>query len=95
MGHRAANVPVLDLASGRIEITAHNHLYAIDPASLGRLPLAVTHTNLNDGSIEGLRHADWPITGVQFQPEASPGPHDSLHLLHEFIMTLPEHMSHA
>jgi len=94
-GHRADNVPVLDLATGRIEITAHNHGYAVDPASLARLPLVVTHTNLNDRSIEGLRHAEWPIAGVQFQPEASPGPHDSLHLLYEFITTLTERAPHA
>ncbi len=94
-GHRADNVPVLDLATGRIEITAHNHGYAVDPASLAKLPLVVTHTNLNDRSLEGLRHADWPIAGVQFQPEASPGPHDSLHLLHEFITHLTERAPNA
>ncbi|NLG28678.1 MAG: glutamine-hydrolyzing carbamoyl-phosphate synthase small subunit [Chloroflexi bacterium] len=95
VGHRADNVPVLDVATGRIEITAHNHSYAVDPASLARLPLDVTHTNLNDRSIEGLRHRDWPIAGVQFQPEASPGPHDSLHLLYEFVTQLTERAPHA
>ena len=86
---------MLDVATGRIEITAHNHSYAVDPASLARLPLDVTHTNLNDRSIEGLRHRDWPIAGVQFQPEASPGPHDSLHLLYEFVTQLTERAPHA
>jgi carbamoyl-phosphate synthase small subunit len=95
VGHRADNVPVLDLTSGRIEITSQNHQYAVAPDSLAGLPLVATHTNLNDGSIEGLRHAQRPVWGIQFQPEGSPGPHDSLHLLYEFANTLTERAPHA
>ena len=75
-GHRGANQPVLDLASGRVEITAQNHGFAVDEASLPP-DLEVTHRHLSDGTVEGLRHASLPIFSLQHHPEASPGPHDA------------------
>jgi carbamoyl-phosphate synthase small subunit len=86
-GHHAGNQPVLDGASALVEITAQNHNYAVDEASLAGLPLEVTHRNLNDHTVEGMRHTHWPITSVQHHPEASPGPHDSLHLLRAFVQS--------
>lgn len=87
-GHHGGNHPVLDRRSGRVAITAQNHNYAIDDESLQGLPIEVTHVNLFDGTIEGLRHAEYPVSGVQYHPEASPGPHDSLSLLREFVQGL-------
>ncbi len=75
-GHRGANQPVHDLLTGRIEITAQNHGFAVDEASLPR-ELEVTHRHLGDGTVEGLRHATLPIFSLQHHPEASPGPHDA------------------
>ena len=85
-GHHGGNHPVQELASGRIEITAQNHNYAIDPESLEEMSFQVTHINLYDGTVEGMRHTHLPIYCVQYHPEASPGPHDSLHLLREFVV---------
>ncbi len=84
-GHHGCNHPVRDLATGRIEITAQNHLFGIDAASLADLPLEATHVNLYDGTVEGLRHTWQEAWGVLYQPEASPGPHDALHALSEFV----------
>jgi carbamoyl-phosphate synthase small subunit len=92
-GHRGANQPVQDLRTGRVEVTSHNHGFAIDPegwpredriahTTAGRAEL--THWNLNDGTLEGLRCLDVPALSVQYHPESAPGPHDSGHLFAEF-----------
>jgi carbamoyl-phosphate synthase small subunit len=82
-GHRGANQPVKDLASGRVEITSQNHGFAVDPASLPA-DVLVDRVNLNDGTVEGMRHRTKPVYCVQYHPEASPGPHDSARLFDEF-----------
>jgi len=89
-GHHGGNHPVQELSSGRVEITAQNHNYAIDADSMKSLPFMVTHINLYDGTVEGLRHVKWPVFGVQYHPEASPGPHDSLHVLRTFVRSIGE-----
>ena len=82
-GHRGANQPVKDLESGRVEITSQNHGFAVDPASLPA-DVQVDRINLNDQTVEGMRHKTKPIFCVQYHPEASPGPHDSTPLFEEF-----------
>ena len=100
-GHRGANQPVKDLETGRVEITSHNHGFAVDPEGFGdegphppaEPPVvdtgvgraALTHWNLNDGTLEGLRLLDVPGFSVQYHPEAAPGPHDSAHLFDRFV----------
>ncbi len=83
-GHRGANQPVLDKATGRVEITAQNHGFAVDPASLGD-DVEVSHINLNDQTVEGIKHKTYPAFSVQYHPEASPGPHDAHYLFARFI----------
>jgi len=83
-GHRGANHPVRDLSDGRIHITAQNHGYATDPDTL-KGGLEVTHINLNDGTVEGLRHRELPIFSIQYHSEASPGPLDNTYLFEKFL----------
>jgi carbamoyl-phosphate synthase small subunit len=83
-GHRGANQPVKDLTTGKVQITAQNHGFAVDAASLpGEVEL--THVNLNDGTVEGIRHRALPAFSVQYHPEASPGPHDAAPLFEQFV----------
>jgi len=84
-GHHGANHPVKDLLTGRVEITSQNHGFAVDPKSVEKAGLVETHTNLNDGTSEGMRHRELPVFSVQYHPEASPGPHDSHYLFARFI----------
>ncbi|MCH7495563.1 MAG: glutamine-hydrolyzing carbamoyl-phosphate synthase small subunit, partial [Candidatus Marinimicrobia bacterium] len=83
-GHRGANHPVLDKSTGKVEITTQNHGFSVLPESLGD-DVEITHLNLNDGTVEGLRHKELPVFSVQYHPEAAPGPHDSKYLFDRFI----------
>lgn len=83
-GHHGGNQPVKYLPTGRVEISAHNHNFAVDPASLPP-EVEVTHVNLNDGCCEGLHHRRIPALSIQYHPEAAPGPHDALPLFDEFV----------
>jgi len=83
-GHRGGNHPVRDSATGRVYITAQNHGYALDADTL-KGGLEVSHTNLNDGTVEGIRHRDLPILSIQYHSEASPGPLDNMYLFERFL----------
>ncbi|GMW00950.1 MAG: carbamoyl-phosphate synthase small chain [Candidatus Hydrogenedentota bacterium] len=87
-GHRGGNQPVMNHDTGCVEISAQNHGFAVDPDSLNPDDVKISHTNLNDQSVEGLRHLKLPIFSVQYHPEASPGPHDSQYLFDRFIESM-------
>lgn len=93
-GHRGGNHPVLRLSDGMVEITAQNHGFAVrgdgDHGVEGAPSLRVTHTNLNDGTMEGLEHRELPIFSVQYHPEAAPGPHDSRYLFDRFVARMAQ-----
>jgi carbamoyl-phosphate synthase small subunit len=83
-GHRGANQPIKELATGKVYIVSENHGFAVDIKSVTGHPVRATHVNLNDGTIEGIEHEEYPIFSVQYHPEASPGPHDSYGLFAKF-----------
>jgi len=87
-GHRGANHPVKDLATGRVYITSQNHGYAVEEATLAGKGYTVTHRAVNDGTVEGMRHNELPIFSVQYHPEAAPGPDDNTYLFDEFMTLL-------
>ena len=84
-GHHGANHPVRVLATGAVEITSQNHGFAVDPSSLESSGFVATRINLNDGTLEGMRHQEWPVLAVQYHPEAAPGPHDAAPLFDRFV----------
>lgn len=90
-GHRGANQPVKNLINGKIEITTQNHGFCVDADTLPSGEVEVTHINLNDQSLEGMRHRRLPVFSVQYHPEASAGPHDSAYLFDEFITLMERH----
>lgn len=89
-GHRGANHPVLNRVTQRVEITSHNHGFAVDPESLNLNTVDITHVNLNDQTLEGFRHRNYPVFCVQYHPEAAPGPHDSHYLFDDFARLIEE-----
>ena len=94
-GHHGANHPVIEIETGRIDITSQNHSFAVDEGSLAGTGLVLTHRNGNDGSVEGMRHEELPVFSVQYHPEAAPGPHDAEHLFQRFRALVDEHRSAA
>ena len=89
-GHHGGNHPVKNNATGKVEITAHNHNYAVDPDSINANEVELTHVALNDQTLEGMRHRTLPLFTVQYHPEAAPGPHDSNYLFHDFRRMMEE-----
>jgi carbamoyl-phosphate synthase small subunit len=89
-GHHGGNHPVRNNTTGKIEITAHNHNFAVDPDSINLNEVELTHVDLNDQTLEGLRHRTLPLFSVQYHPEAAPGPHDSQYLFRDFRQMMEE-----
>jgi carbamoyl-phosphate synthase small subunit len=89
-GHHGGNHPVKNNVTGKVEITAHNHNFAVDPESINANEVDLTHVDLNDDTLEGLRHKTLPIFSVQYHPEAAPGPHDSHYLFRDFRNLMDE-----
>ncbi len=89
-GHHGANHPVLNRKTEKVEITSQNHGFAVDPDSLKDSEVEITHLNLNDYTVEGMRHRSEPVFCVQYHPEAAPGPHDSHYLFHNFMELMKE-----
>lgn len=92
-GHRGANHPVKDLESGKVVVTSQNHGFAVDPSSLSKQHVEITQINLNDKTVEGLKHKKYPIFSVQYHPEASPGPRDAVFLFSRFRQMILQHES--
>jgi len=90
-GHHGGNHPVKDLRTGKISISVQNHNFCVDIDSLNKDDIEITHMNLNDNTLEGIRHKKMPIFSVQFHPECSPGPHDTEYLFDEFIQMMENH----
>ena len=90
-GHRGINHPIINLSTNKCEVTSQNHGFSIDEASLkNNENIIVTHRNLNDDSIEGIKFLNKPVFSVQYHPESSPGPHDSRYLFDDFLTNIKE-----
>jgi carbamoyl-phosphate synthase small subunit len=89
-GHRGANHPVLNQVTNKVEITSHNHGFAVDPDSMKQSDIELTHINLNDQTLEGFRLRNHPVFCVQYHPEAAPGPHDSYYLFDDFVKLMDQ-----
>ncbi|MDK6855058.1 carbamoyl phosphate synthase small subunit [Aerococcus sp. UMB7533] len=93
-GHRGVNHPVREIATGRIDFTSQNHGYAVAKDSIDPEKLIITHVEINDGTVEGLKHRHYPAFTVQYHPDAAPGPHDALHLFDDFMAMIDARKEH-